>query len=208
MTTERVYRLVLRARELPTWPAEARLRRALKYMWRFCQLTCMTVEEVMQTATVPKTVPARGKPSYVYVASSWRNLLQQGVVHTLRAAGIPCYDYKAPAPGEDGFRWSEINPAWQGWTPAQWREALAHPVAQRGYARDRDALHRADCGVLVLPCGRSAHLEAGYLAGRGVPVYTLAVEPCEPELMALLLGPPENVCTSVVELLGRLGVED
>ncbi len=147
-------------------------------------------------------------PTYAYIASSWRNLLQQGVVHAIRAAGIDCYDYKAPVPGESGFRWSEIDPQWKDWSPQSWRAALSHPIAKAGYARDKAAMDRADCCVLVLPCGRSAHLEAGYLAACCKPVFTLAVEAVEPELMTLLLGPPEHICASVMELLGRLGVED
>ena len=142
----------------------------------------------------------------VYVASSWRNLYQPAVVVSLRAAGLQVYDYKEPAPGQSGFRWSEIDAKWIGWTPADWREALTHPIAQEGYSRDKQALDWCDAGVLVLPCGRSAHLEAGYLAGCGKPVCTLALEPIEPELMALLLGPAKNICTTMDELFDWLDV--
>lgn len=142
----------------------------------------------------------------VYVASSWRNLYQPGIVAALRSAGCEVYDYKAPAPGEDGFRWSEIDPKWLGWKPTDWKEALEHPVAQRGYARDKAALDWCEVGVLVLPCGRSAHLEAGYLAGCGKPVCTLALEAVEPELMTLLLGPAKSICTTMDELFDWLDV--
>lgn len=145
-------------------------------------------------------------PRYVYVASSWRNMLQQGVVHVLRAAGIDCYDFHNPAPDNTGFSWREIHPNWQHWTPAQWREALAHPIAQAGYALDKGAMDRADCCVLVLPSGRSAHMEAAYMAAQGKPVFTLALEPVEPELMTLLLGPPEHICVTMDDLFDRLGV--
>jgi hypothetical protein len=150
----------------------------------------------------------RAKPRYAYVASSWRNLLQVGVVAALRSAGIDCYDYRNPAPGNDGFRWTSIDPNWEQWRPTDWRAALRTPVAQAGYALDRGGMDRADCCVLVLPCGRSAHLEAGYMAGLGKPVLTLALESVEPELMNLLLGPPEHIATTMHELLGLLGVED
>lgn len=130
-------------------------------------------------------------PHYVYVASSWRNTLQQGVVHTLRAFGLAVYDYRHPEPGNAGFNWREIDPAWQLWTPAAWRAALDHPVARKGFALDKGGMDRADCCVLVLPCGRS--------------VFTLALEPVEPELMTLLLGPPGHVCVTMNELFDRLG---
>jgi nucleoside 2-deoxyribosyltransferase len=93
-------------------------------------------------------------------------------------------------------------------TPTMWRDALNHGPAQAAFASDKVALDRCDCGILVLPSGRSAHLEAGYLAGKGVPVLTFAEMSIEPELMQLLLGPPERICTSIAELFQRLGCED
>jgi hypothetical protein len=151
----------------------------------------------------------RARPSYVYIASSWRNYLQSGIVGVLRSSGLEVYDFRRPAAAVAGFAWSAIDPNWAAWTPRDWREGLAHPEAARGFALDKAALDKADCGVLVLPCGHSAHLEAGYLAGRGVPVFTFAFafEPEEPELMALLLGPPGNICTDLNELLDRLGID-
>lgn len=41
----------------------------------------------------------------------------------------------------------------------------------------------ADACVLVLPSGRSSHLEAGWFAGKGKPVAVFATEPVEPDLM-------------------------
>jgi nucleoside 2-deoxyribosyltransferase len=67
-------------------------------------------------------------------------------------------------------------------------------------------MDHADCCVLVLPSGRSAHLEAGYMAAQGKPVYTLALERVEPDLMNLLLGPPDHIATTMDELFDLLGV--
>lgn len=145
-------------------------------------------------------------PRSIYVASSWRNMLQQGIVHTLRAAGLNVYDFRNPAPGNNGFGWREIDPNWLQWTPRQWRDALKTQTAREGYALDKGGMDAADCCVLVLPCGRSAHLEAGYMAACGKPVFTVALEKVEPELMTLLLGPPEHICVTMDELFDRLGV--
>ncbi len=150
----------------------------------------------------------RSTPRYVYVASSWRNLYQQAVVGALRSAGIPHYDFRHPAPGNTGFNWREIDPNWITWTPEQWRAALDHPIAQAGFRMDFGGMNRADCGVLVLPSGRSSHLEVGYMAAQGTPIFTLALESVEPDLMALLLGPAQRICTSMIDLLGALGVSD
>lgn len=93
--------------------------------------------------------------------------MQQGVVAALRDDEHEVYDFREPAPGERGFSWSEIDPKWQDWTPEQFVVALSHPIARRGFDNDAEAMWQADACVLVLPCGRSAHLEAGWMAGAG-----------------------------------------
>lgn len=118
----------------------------------------------------------------IYVASSWRNAGQPAVVQALRNAGHEVYDFREPSPGEQGFSWSYIDPLWQDWKRPQYIEALEHPIAELGYAKDFAAMKAADCCVLVQPCGRSAHVEAGWFAGQGKPVFVLLDEG-EAELM-------------------------
>jgi hypothetical protein len=137
----------------------------------------------------------------IYVASSWRNAYQPMVVERLRDAGYVVYDFRHPAPGNEGFHWAEIDSAWDTWTPEQYIAALQHPFAQRGFAHDRRALQMADVTVLVLPCGRSAHLELGYAAGQGQRTAVLMLEPNEAELMYLLC---ETICTNIEDLLAWL----
>ncbi len=132
----------------------------------------------------------------IYVASSWRNSYQPGVVALLRATpDVTVYDFRHPKPGDDGFAWSAIDPAWQTWTPAEFRLALGHPIARAGFKNDADALRACNVCVLVLPCGRSAHLEAGFVAGAGKPVIVYLPELPEPELMYGLCGAGAIVLT-------------
>lgn len=119
----------------------------------------------------------------IYVASSWRNAYQPTTVKTLRAAGHEVYDFREPTPGGKGFGWSQIDPNWLKWTPREFTKALSHPIANGGYKHDKDALDWCDTGVLVLPSGMSAHLEAGYIRGQGKPVFLFMPELKEPELM-------------------------
>jgi hypothetical protein len=118
----------------------------------------------------------------IYVASSWRNLIQPGVVGALRAAGHEVYDFRNP-PNGSAFSWSAIDPNWQSWTPDEHVDALKHPMAVAGFNSDMEALRACDCVVLVLPCGRSAHLELGWAVGAGKKTYVLEMEPIEPDLM-------------------------
>jgi hypothetical protein len=144
-------------------------------------------------------------PSYVYVASSWRNPMQPAVVEILRAASIDCYDFRNPAPGVSGFAWSEIDPDWQSWSAEAYVKALQDPIAEEGYRRDFEAMEKADTFVLVLPCGRSAHLELGWAVGAGKRTAILTHDGEEPELMAKMV---DHIATSVFDLLGWLGVQD
>ena len=108
----------------------------------------------------------------IYVASSWRNLLQPTVVAALRKDGHDVYDFKNP-PNKSGFNWKEIDPDWQAWKPEQYIQALEHPLSEEGFESDMSALERAEVVVLVLPCGASAHAEAGWAAGAGKDVIVL-----------------------------------
>src|SRR5437667_8345730 len=118
----------------------------------------------------------------VYVASSWRNERQPEVVAALRAADYEVYDFRHSGYHDTGFHWSEIDSHWKEWTPEQFRASLIHPIAQRGYKTDFEALRNCDACVLVMPCGRSAHLELGWAAGNGKFTGILLADG-EPELM-------------------------
>lgn len=121
----------------------------------------------------------------IYVASSWRNMLQQECVSRLRAEAHEVYDFRNPFPGDTGFHWSEIDQEWKSWDASAFRASLDHPIARRGFANDWEAMKWAQAGVLLLPCGRSAHLEAGYFVGAGKPLWIVLSDKdqIEPELM-------------------------
>jgi hypothetical protein len=122
----------------------------------------------------------------LYVASSWRNQYQPNVVGALRQSGHDVYDFRHPPGGDHlGFSWSEVDPNWETWTAEAFVNALAHPVAEAGFSSDFGAMKWADAGVLVLPSGKSSHLEAGYFVGAGKPLVIL-IDPSvrsEAELM-------------------------
>lgn len=134
----------------------------------------------------------------IYVASSWRNQQQPAVVQALRAEGFEVYDFRHPAPGNDGFAWRTIDPNWQQWTTAEYLAALNHPLADEGFGFDMRALAECDFCVLVLPCGRSAHLELGYATGAGKATFVLLAEGQEPELMYKMNG---TLCGALDELI-------
>ncbi len=139
----------------------------------------------------------------VYVASSWRNDLQIKVVEELKLH-YDVYDFRRPAPGLKGFSWAEIDPKWQEWSGLQKIHALEHGVAVQGFALDMTRLALCDACVLVMPCGRSAHLELGYAVGAGKFTVVLLDEKSEPELMYSMVSLVTTSLVSVKQALSRL----
>ena len=88
----------------------------------------------------------------------------------------------------------------------EYLQAIQHPRAIEGFDADMDALRDADIVVLVLPCGKSAHLELGWAVGAGkrtcvyVPEETLT-----PELMYRMV---DHIAPDMMDLLAWLGVQD
>ena len=137
----------------------------------------------------------------IYVASSWRNKYYPEVVEALRAKGHEVYDFRNPPHGGNGFRWTDIDEKALEWSFDEYAEGLHHPKAERQFKADLEALEWADTCVLVLPSGRSAHTEAGWMAGAGRRVFVYIPEMQEPELMYKLF---DGVIGSLDELLEAL----
>ena len=135
------------------------------------------------------------RPRKIYVASSWRNETQPLVVKYLREDGHAVYDFKNPRPGNSGFHWTAIDPKWQDWDSAAYRDALDHPIAKAGFLSDFNAMKWADTFLLVLPCGRSAHLELGWACGQGKQTLIL-LDKMEPELMTKMV---DSICLDLDE---------
>lgn len=130
----------------------------------------------------------------------------------LRDAGHTVYDFRNPSEGDNGFGWRQC--AQEGTDPAAFRdmmqdpaffrdEVLTHPIARAGFEKDMGALRAADATVIVLPCGRSAHLELGYAVGAGQKTIVYLDDPMsEPELMYLACT---TICVSLAEVVAACG---
>lgn len=138
----------------------------------------------------------------IYLASSWRNEQQPEVLAALRADGHTVYDFRNPRPGVEGFAWSAIDPQWECWSPWAFTQALETVTAENGFSNDWDAMEDADTGVLLLPCGRSAHIEAGYFVGHPYKsLHILMPELPEPELMYRMADGIHLTIESLLEAL-------
>lgn len=110
----------------------------------------------------------------VYLATSWKNTSYPSVLAAIHAAGHEVYDFRDD---NAAFNWRELQHPdrhdWQDWRFEEFRDVLAMPRAKDAFANDIDALEWADTGIVLLPCGRSAHMELGWLVGAGKPVALL-----------------------------------
>ena len=154
--------------------------------------------EVEYTELVKGEFITNMKRRKIYVASSWRNEYYPMVVTKLREAGHDVYDFRNPPSGDPGFKWSSVAEDYMEWKPQQYRDRLQHPYAERQFKNDIDAMEACDTCVLVLPCGKSAHTEAGWFAGKGRTTIAFIPERQEPELMYKLFS---GICCTLDELI-------
>lgn len=134
----------------------------------------------------------------IYVASSWRNISQPGIVGVLRSHGHEVYDFRKPRRDDNGFHWSEIDKEWRTWKPDQYLKGLTHPLVVKGYALDREAMEWADTFVGVVPFGMSASLEMGWAAGQGKLTVLLLAKNIEPEIMVKMF---DYICCTTGEMI-------
>jgi len=113
-------------------------------------------------------------PRRIYIASSWKNARNvRRIAALLRIQGHEVFDFTDPdyrpeyfdrfVFGQTVFDASELGPR----ETIGWIELLEAEQTQRAYRSDKAGLDWCDTVILLLPSGRSAHLEAGYAAGAG-----------------------------------------
>lgn len=101
----------------------------------------------------------------VYIIGSLRNESIPLIGNKLRAAGFDAFDdwYGAGPEADD---------KWRDYEQLRGRD---HKTSLYGYAArhvfefDKRHLDRCDLAVLVMPAGKSGHLELGYFVGTGKP---------------------------------------
>ena len=109
----------------------------------------------------------------IYNIGSLRNPAIPSIGNDLRGLGLDVFDdwYGAGPEADDYWKVYE-----QG-RGRSYQEALGGYAASHVFAFDKFHLDRCDMGLLVLPAGRSGHLELGYVAGSGKPTFILSDDP-------------------------------
>lgn len=134
----------------------------------------------------------------VYIIGSLRNPIIPTIGNAIRNLGYEAFDdWYAAGPIADD--------SWQSYEKERgthYREALKGYAARHVFDFDLHHLHRADIALLVLPAGKSGHLEFGYLMGQGNLGYVLFDQ--EPERWDVMYQFATDVFFNQEDLLNEL----
>ncbi len=134
----------------------------------------------------------------VYLIGSLRNPVVPEVAAYLRDGGFEVFDdWYAAGPEADDY-WQKYETQ-RGHTYA---EALKGYAAKHVYEFDLWHLNRCDIGVLLLPAGKSGHLELGYMIGQGKPGFVLFDK--VPDRYDVMYQFAQSIAMSKEELLEQL----
>ena len=134
----------------------------------------------------------------LYLIGSLRNPTVPQVANKLREHGYDVFDeWHAAGPAADD-EWQKYCTN-RGFT---YKDALAGRTAQNTFTFDRAYLDLADAAVMVLPAGKSAHLELGYVRGSGKPAFILLNG--EVDRYEVMPNVASAVCYDMGELLFQL----
>ena len=134
----------------------------------------------------------------LYVIGSLKNENIPIIGNELREMGFDVFDdWWSPGPEADDF-----------WRNHQKIKNLTYGQALKGYAAkhifefDKSHLDRCDISVLVMPAGKSCHLELGYMVGKGKKCYVLFDK--EPDRWDIMYGFATDVFFRLDELKKEL----
>lgn len=135
----------------------------------------------------------------IYLIGSLRNPAVVVLGEELRGLNYEVFDdWMAAGPEADDY-WKKYEEA-RGHT---YIEALHGHAAEHVFNYDRFHLDRASMGVLMLPAGRSGHLELGYLLGQGKPGLILLDRPDRWDVMYKFAS---QVCETKEELFNAINI--
>jgi hypothetical protein len=123
----------------------------------------------------------------IYLMGSLANPNIPFIGNKIRKLGFEAIDdWWSPGPLADSYlkHYAKIR-------KLNYKQTLETYAAKHIFNFDKGLIDKADIGILIMPAGKSAHLELGYLIGTGKPGYVLFDgEPSKIDIMY-------NFCTDI-----------
>jgi hypothetical protein len=104
----------------------------------------------------------------IYLASSWKNAdLVRNIAKYLEKHGFEVDAFCCSTDSRYSFHWSESVDTEEKLLEYDALSFWGDERVRRAFREDKKWLDWADTVVMVMPCGRSSHLEGGYGKGQG-----------------------------------------
>ena len=137
----------------------------------------------------------------VYLVGSLRNPKIPSIANKIRELGYEVFDdWISPGPETDD-KWQEYEKT----RGRSYKEALAGDHARNVFKFDLKHLENADIVIMVIPCGKSGHLELGWAIGQGKKGYVLFDE--EPERYDIMYAFCTDIFFSLDDLCSGLAAD-
>jgi len=114
----------------------------------------------------------------IYLASSWKmksTVLE--MAKSLKCAGHEVDAFCDDSNGRVSFNWTELLDIMKDEntdiTKLDAIDMMKHWRVKEAFQDDKRFIDWADALIMLMPCGRSSHLEAGYAAGKGKKLYII-----------------------------------
>ncbi|GAJ21405.1 unnamed protein product [marine sediment metagenome] len=108
----------------------------------------------------------------IYIASSWKNQVKVlALAKRLEVEGFEVDAFCRATNKRYAFHWSEFVDDEFDLTKYDAIDFLDDPKVQRAFKEDKKWLDWSDTVIMLMPCGRSSHIEAGYAKGQGKLLY-------------------------------------
>jgi nucleoside 2-deoxyribosyltransferase len=120
------------------------------------------------------------KQKTIYIIGALKNWDVVTLANELEALGFEAFaDWITPGPEADAYllKYAKLR----GWS---YKRALASHAARHVFEFDKFHIDRSDIVIMLMPAGRSGHLELGYARGCGKPGYILFDK--EPERLDIM----------------------
>ena len=133
-----------------------------------------------------------------YIIGSLRNKEIVPFANKLQALGYEAFaDWISPGPDADDYLRDYAKAR-----GLDYRQTLETHAARHIFEFDKHHIDRCDAAVMLMPCGRSGHLELGYVRGQGKPGFIVFDQ--EPERVDVMYQFASEIFFSQEEFLGWL----